>query len=57
LSETDAPYVAPVPHRGKRNSSLFIPEIVSAIARIRGDPIDLVKKMLVENSMRNFKIT
>ena len=57
MSETDAPYVAPVPHRGKRNSPLFIPEIVSAIARIRStDPV-LIKKTLVENAMRNFGIS
>ena len=56
MSETDAPFVAPVPHRGSRNSPLYIPEIVSAIARIRNDPPDLVKKTLVKNAMRNFKI-
>jgi TatD DNase family protein len=56
MSETDAPYVAPVPHRGKRNSPLFVPEIVSAIASIRSADSVLVKKTLVENAMRNFKI-
>jgi TatD DNase family protein len=56
MSETDAPYVAPVPHRGKRNSPLFVPEITSAISRIRSDSLDLVQKILVENAMRSFKI-
>src|SRR3989338_6638162 len=34
LSETDAPYVSPVPHRGKRNEPLYVQEVVRAIARI-----------------------
>jgi TatD DNase family protein len=57
MSETDAPYVAPVPHRGKRNSPLFVPEVAYAIARIRGEDLDHVKETLVENAMRNFKIS
>jgi TatD DNase family protein len=56
MSETDAPFVAPAPFRGKRNSSLYIPEIVSVIARIRGEDLALVKKTLVENAVRNFNI-
>jgi len=56
MSETDAPFVAPAPHRGKRNSPLYVPEIVSAIARIRSDSPALVQKTLVENAMRNFMI-
>jgi TatD DNase family protein len=56
MSETDAPFVAPAPFRGKRNSPLFVTEIVSAIARIRGDSPDLVKKTLVENAKKSFKI-
>ncbi|MDO4788517.1 MAG: TatD family hydrolase [Johnsonella sp.] len=34
--ETDCPYLAPEPYRGKRNSSLFLPQIVSRIAQIKG---------------------
>ncbi len=57
MSETDAPFVAPAPYRGKRNSPLYVPEVVSAIARIRGENLDLVKKTLVKNAVRNFKLT
>lgn len=43
--ETDCPYMAPTPHRGERNSSLYLPLVVSEIARIRGiaeqDVIDI----------------
>ena len=36
LLETDCPYLAPTPHRGRRNSSLYLPLVVEEIARIRG---------------------
>jgi TatD DNase family protein len=36
LVETDAPYLAPVPHRGKRNEPGFVPRIVETIAELRG---------------------
>lgn len=42
LVETDAPFLTPVPYRGKVNSSYLIPLIVTAIAEIRGDsPVDV----------------
>ena len=34
--ETDCPYLAPVPYRGKRNSSMNIPYVIEAIAQIKG---------------------
>lgn len=36
LLETDCPYLAPVPYRGKRNSSLYIPHIVETVAQLKG---------------------
>ncbi len=36
LIETDCPYLAPTPHRGERNSSLFLPLIIQEIAKIKG---------------------
>ena len=36
LLETDSPYLAPVPYRGKRNSSLYLPYVVREIAEIKG---------------------
>ncbi len=54
MSETDAPFVAPVPHRGKRNSPLHVPEVVKAIAEIRGEELDVVKEAMVANAMRHF---
>ena len=56
MSETDAPYVAPVPYRGSRNSPLYVPEVVRAIARIRGEDFEMVRKQLITNVIRNFRI-
>lgn len=56
LSETDAPYITPVPHRGKRNEPLFVKEVVQAIARIRGDDEGEVLKQLLENARRVFPL-
>ncbi len=56
LSETDAPYVTPVPHRGKRNESAYVPEVVRAITRIRGEDFEKVAAQLFENARRVFSI-
>ncbi len=56
LSETDAPYITPVPHRGSRNEPSYIPEIVSAIARIRGEAEEDVRQQILNNAERLFSI-
>jgi TatD DNase family protein len=56
LSETDAPYVTPAPHRGKRNESAYIPLIVQKIAEIRGEDGAKVAAQLLENATRVFGI-
>lgn len=50
--ETDCPYLAPVPFRGKRNSSLYLPYVVEALARIKGIPEEEVRRTAWENGMR-----
>ena len=42
LVETDSPYMAPVPHRGKRNHSGYLTEIIQKIAEIRSDDFDVI---------------
>ena len=54
MSETDAPFVAPVPHRGERNSSLYVPEVVKKIADIKGLSVETVKLAMVSNALRHF---
>ncbi|HEY4514231.1 MAG TPA: TatD family hydrolase [Candidatus Paceibacterota bacterium] len=56
LSETDAPYVAPVPYRGKRNEPSYVLEVVRAIAGIRGEHFETVAEQLFKNASRVFGI-
>jgi TatD DNase family protein len=54
LSETDAPFVAPVPHRGERNEPAYVTEVAQAIARIRGESIEKVAPHLIDNAQKLF---
>jgi len=56
LSETDAPYVSPVPYRGKRNEPLYVREVVKAIARIRGEDEEKVRAQILKNAEQLFGI-
>lgn len=56
MSETDSPYITPVPHRGKRNEPFYVREIVKKIAEIKGLDEELVAKTLIENAKRVFGI-
>jgi TatD DNase family protein len=49
LVETDAPYLAPVPHRGKRNEPCRVVEVVRALAGIRGAGVEAVAAAAVSN--------
>ncbi len=42
MIETDAPYLAPVPKRGRRNEPAFVPHVAAALARIRGETLERV---------------
>ena len=54
MVETDAPYAAPIPHRGKRNEPFYVVEIAKAIASIRGEDENIVREKLLENSKKMF---
>jgi TatD DNase family protein len=54
LIETDAPYVAPKPYRGKRNEPAYVVEVAKAIARIRGEDENRVREQLLANARRVF---
>ena len=56
LVETDCPYMAPVPLRGKRNEPAFIVNTVAKIAAIRGISPDSMAKTLWDNSLRAFRM-
>jgi TatD DNase family protein len=56
LSETDSPYVSPVPHRGERNEPIFVSEVVKRIAEVKEENYEKVRKMMVDNALRVFNI-
>ncbi len=56
LNDTDSPYLAPVPHRGKRNEPLYVREIVRKIAEIKSLPEAEVAEAIVKNAKRLFGI-
>lgn len=54
MSETDSPFVAPVPYRGERSEPLHVKEVVRQIAAIRRTEHETVRKTLVDNAFRLF---
>lgn len=54
MAETDSPYAAPVPHRGKRNTPLYVDEIYHKIAELRGADPEEVRLALNQNALRVF---
>jgi len=56
LSETDAPYVAPVPYRGKRNEPLYVIETVKKLAEIKGISVEEMASITTENAKKVFGI-
>ena len=52
--ETDAPYLAPVPYRGKRNESAYLIEVAKKIAEIKNIPVEEVDKITTENAEQCF---
>ncbi|MBE7025332.1 MAG: TatD family deoxyribonuclease [Ruminococcaceae bacterium] len=56
LLETDCPYLSPVPHRGKRNSSLYLRHTAEKIAEIRGVDVETVATITAQNARRLFGI-
>ena len=49
LVETDAPFLAPVPHRGKRNEPAWVAETLAALAAARGEPVERVEAAVARN--------
>ncbi|MBI5430799.1 MAG: TatD family hydrolase [Nitrosomonadales bacterium] len=56
LIETDAPYLAPVPHRGKLNQPAYVMHVAEEIATLRGISLDEVGQHTTENFARLFKL-
>jgi len=56
LIETDAPFLTPVPHRGKRNEPLFVQEVARTIASIRETPYERVCEITYANAQTLFSL-
>jgi TatD DNase family protein len=56
LIETDAPYLAPVPFRGKRNEPAYVPHVATEIAHLRGLPQEAIAAATTDNFFRLFGI-
>ena len=56
MADTDSPYVAPMPHRGKRNEPIYIKEIVKKIAEIKNLPEAEIEKAIIKNAKALFDI-
>lgn len=54
--ETDSPYLAPIPHRGKRNEPAFVAETAQFIAKLRGISVEEFGRATTENFYRFFRI-
>ena len=56
LIETDSPYLAPVPYRGKTNQPAYVPHVAAEIARLREMPVEAIAAATSQNFFRLFRI-
>ena len=54
LLETDSPYLAPVPHRGKGNEPAYLPDVATVVAEVRGVPRERIEELTTRNAERLF---
>jgi TatD DNase family protein len=56
LVETDCPFLAPVPRRGKRNEPAFVATVAARVAELRGETLEQVASTSTANSARLFNL-
>lgn len=56
MVETDAPFLAPQPYRGKRNEPAFVVKVAEKVAWLRGTTVETIGRSCVENACRLFGI-
>ena len=57
LIETDSPWLAPVPYRGRPNESKYLPAVAECVAKVRGESLEAIIEQTSENYYRLFKPT
>ena len=55
LVETDCPYLAPVPHRGKPNQPAYVRHVAEHIAELRGEPFERIAEATTANFLALFR--
>ena len=56
MVETDAPYLAPIPHRGKRNEPYYVVKTLELLAELRGMPFEAAAAATTANARRVFSL-
>jgi TatD DNase family protein len=56
LIETDCPFLAPVPKRGKRNEPAFVSHVATYLAQLRGEPLELLADATTNNARQLFRL-
>ena len=56
LIETDAPYLAPVPHRGSRNEPAYVVDVARAVAELRDEPLKTVAETTTRNALTFYQL-
>jgi TatD DNase family protein len=56
LVETDSPFLAPQPHRGRRNEPAYVAEVARTIGNVRNLPADEIARFTAENFRRLFRL-
>ena len=56
IAETDAPFVAPVPHRGKRNEPAYVVEVIKKLGELKGVSFDEIAMSTAQNARTVFRI-
>lgn len=54
ILETDCPYLAPMPHRGRRNEPAFLKHVAEALAKLHDQDIETIKSTTTENALKLF---
>jgi TatD DNase family protein len=57
LVETDSPYLAPVPHRGRRNQPAFVTHVVDTLATVRGETVEELTRTTWQSTVIAFSVT